>query len=372
MHIAIFAAPLFPVPPRGYGAIELIVGVLVDGLVKRGIEVTLFALGESQTSAHLESIYFRSPWPTPQDYALVGKALGETIPLFPMVEEQIVNFTNQATFSFSRAREIGVDLIHCHRRADVLYQRLVDIPILLTLHGPSTERKRDFFASTEFSKNVPLVTISHSQRRLLPGLNHIATIHHGIDLYQHTFQPDPEEYLAFLGRIGRDKGCSIAIDVARKVGLPLKIAGQPMGIDEELYFKREIEPKIDEKDIQYLGWVNHEEKVALLGGAKALLFPIVWDEAFGIVMIEAMACGTPVIAFRKGAVPEIVTDGVTGFIVDTEDGMVEAVCKVEEISRAKCRAYVEKNFTADRMVDEYIKVYERLLSSPCPRKGLLL
>jgi glycosyltransferase involved in cell wall biosynthesis len=371
MHIAILAAPIFSVPPKDYGPIELVISLLADGLVKRDVEVTLFALGKSRTLANLESVYQSSPWPTQEAFSSARKTLGKGISFFSLIEERIINFTNQATFSFSKARDLGVDLIHCHRRMEAFYQRMLDIPMLLTLHGISTKKKRDFFNSDDLLRKTPLVTISYNQRNLLPGLNHVATIYHGIDVDRYAFQHESSDYLVFFGRMDRVKGCSVAIDVARKVDMPLKIMGPAMGIDEEFYFKHEIEPRIDGRKIQYLGMVNHERKVAVLRGAKALLFPVFHDEAFGIVMIEAMACGTPVIAFRRGSAPEIINDGLTGFIVDSEDEMVQAVLKVNQINRTDCRDSVEKRFTADRMVDEYLKVYKRLLSEPSPfRKRL--
>jgi glycosyltransferase involved in cell wall biosynthesis len=363
MHIAILASPIISVPPKDYGPIELFIGQLAEGLIKRGIEVTLFALGDSRTSANLESVYSNPPWPTKEDFSLDKKTLGEGDTFFSMIEEEIINFTNQATFSFARAKDIGVDLIHCNRRMEAFYQRFQDTPTLLTLHGTSTERKRLFFESQNLLKDTPLVTISHNQRRLLPNLNHIATIYHGIKLNRYKFQNEPTDYLVFLGRMDWPKGCNIAIDVSTRVGLPLKVMGPMIGIDEESYFRREIEHRIDGNRIQYLGMVSHEEKVAILKDAKALLFPILHNEAFGIVMIEALACGTPVIGFRKGSVPEVIEDGINGFVVDSRDDMVRAVHDVDRIDRKKCRSSVEKRFTADIMVDEYIKVYNRLLST---------
>ncbi|HSE03915.1 MAG TPA: glycosyltransferase family 4 protein [Methylomirabilota bacterium] len=340
MRIA-HVAPLYErVPPALYGGTERVVAYLVEEQARRGHDVTLFASGDSRTSGTLVA-------PIPRALRL-DQGGGE--PLAPHMVEMAQVFEHAEDF----------DLIHCH--VDYLafpFTRLVPTPTVHTLHGrldlPHVRPLMSHFGE------VPLVSISNAQRRPLEDLDlaWVATVHHGLPL--ETYRPGSGRggYLAFLGRISPEKRPDLAIGAARRAGLPLKIAAKVDAVDR-LYFEREIEPLLADPLIEYLGEIAEADKPALLGGAAALLFPIDWPEPFGLVMIEALACGTPVIARPYGSVPEIVTPGRTGFIADTVDELAEAVRHLDRIDRAACRREAEKRFSVERMVDGYEAVYAEL------------
>jgi glycosyltransferase involved in cell wall biosynthesis len=338
-------APLFePVPPALYGGTERVVSYLIEQLVQRGHHVTLFASGDSQTSARLVSIVPRSL-----------RQVRSRDPLAPHVI--------QLAEVFERAREF--DLIHCH--VDYLafpFGRLVSTPTVHTMHGrldlamlrPVFQR----FADT------PLVSISDAQRQPLHDLplHWAGTVYHGLPLDRYPFSPrGGGRYLAFLGRLSPEKRPDLAVAVALRTGLPLKIAAKVDPADQQ-YFERELVPLLDHPLIEFIGEIGDRAKSAFLGEALALLFPIDWPEPFGLAMIEAMACGTPVIARPCGAAPEIVVPGLSGFLVDTLDEMVEAVKRVDTIDRADCRRHAAAHFSAERMVDGYEAIYRRLTAVP--------
>jgi glycosyltransferase involved in cell wall biosynthesis len=338
MRIA-HVAPLYErVPPTLYGGTERIVSYLVEEQARRGHDVTLFASGDSRTRGALIA-------PIPRALRL-DQGTGD--PLAPhMVEMAQV---------FERADEF--DLIHCH--VDYLafpFARLVGTPTVHTLHGrldlPHMRPLLSHFC------DVPLVSISEAQRRPLDGidLTWAGTVHHGLPLA--TYRPGSGRggYLAFLGRIAQEKGPDLAIATARRAGIPLKIAAKVDAVDRR-YFEREIRPLLDDPLIEYLGEIGEADKPAFLGDAAALLFPIDWPEPFGLVMIEALACGTPVIARPLGSVPEIITPGRTGFIASTVDDMVAAVRQLDRLDRAVCRREAETRFSVERMADAYEDVYE--------------
>jgi glycosyltransferase involved in cell wall biosynthesis len=336
-------APLYErVPPRLYGGTERVVAYLTEALVRRGHEVTLFASGDSVTGARLVS---------PVERALRLDA-DATDPLAPHVIE--------LSEVFERAGEF--DLVHCH--VDYLafpFARLVPVPTLHTMHGrldlpslvPVFRRFHD----------VPLVSISDAQRRPLVRLPlaWMGTVHHGLPLDRFPYSPRGGRYLAFLGRISREKRPDFAIEVAKRVGLPLKIAAKVDPTDRA-YFEAEIQPRLDHPLVEFVGEIGDDAKAAFLGEALALLFPIDWPEPFGLVMIEALACGTPVIARPAGSVPEVVMTGRTGFVADTLDELVEAVKRVDTLDRAACRRHVEEHFTVERMADRYEAIYRRLVT----------
>jgi glycosyltransferase involved in cell wall biosynthesis len=345
LRIAQLAPPFESVPPAGYGGTERVVSTLTEELVRRGHEVTLFAAGDSQTSARLVPIVDQALWhhdPPCNDFAV------HQAEIFGTILDKVGDF----------------DVVHSH--LDFYGFPLAHTPVrpmVSTLHGrldvPSLVETYRAFAS------LPLVSISDSQRRPLAAANWLATIQHGIDLDAFSFNPTPGSYLAFLGRISPEKGLDVAIRVARKAGWPLLVAARPplsFAHTAEAqrdfdYFEQVVRPLLSEPGVELIGEVGGLEKNEFLGNAAALLFPIRWQEPFGLVMPEALACGTPVIALREGSVPEVIEDGVTGFVRHFEDELVHAVERVSELSRAACRAEAERRFSPAAMADAYEQVY---------------
>lgn len=344
-------APLWErVPPPAYGGIELVVGLLCDELVKRGHDVTLFASGDSITLAKLESVHPRA------------------IRLDPTVKEYGVYEMLQLSKVYERAAEF--DIIHSHVGCAALpYANLVKTPTVHTLHGIFTPDNEKLFS---YARRQPYVSISNAQREPRLGLNCIATVYNGIDPDKFDFRPQPQEppYLAFLGRMSPEKGPHLAIEIAKRSGWHLKMAGKIDVVDRE-YFKEQIEPHIDGKQIEYLGEANHAQKNVLMGNAFATLFPITWREPFGLVMIESMATGTPVIAMAKGSAPEIIVHGKTGFLCNTVEECIQALEKVPELKRYECREHVIKNFSVQRMTDGYEAVYKQILGERFSENGHL-
>src|SRR5215211_98961 len=344
MRIAQIAPLAESVPPKLYGGTERVVAWLIDELVELGHDVTLFASGNSRTRAKLEAI-----WP----YAF---RLGR--PRTDPVAVQAVLLETMA----ARAKEF--DVIHCH--IDWLHLPLLTragVPFLSTFHG-----RLDIAGLPDVVRHfpdAPFVSISHNQRLPLPGANWLGTVYHGLPSDSLHPRFEPGSYLAFLGRLTKEKGPEEAMRIARAAGMPLCIAAKvPKG--ERGYFKEQLEPKIDGRDIQLTGEVNDDTKEQFLAEAAALLFPIDWPEPFGLVMIEAMACGTPVIAYRHGSVPEVIADGVTGFMVDDPAGAVHAVERVAALSRMHCRRGFEERFTTAHMAQGYLTIYQRLIDSGIP------
>jgi glycosyltransferase involved in cell wall biosynthesis len=338
MRIAQIAPLTESVPPRLYGGTERVVSFLTEQLVAMGHDVTLFASGDSRTSAELVSM-----WPCALRF---DPSLRDAIAPHMLMLEQVCN----------RAHEF--DVLHCHLDywPFALFSRQAT-PFLTTLHGrldlPELRPVYDCFPE------VPLVSISDSQREPLPKANFVATIHHGLPEDLLTPQPVAPRYLAFLGRICPEKRPDRAIRIARQAGIPLKIAAKVDRVDEA-YFREVIEPMIDGTSVELIGEISDAEKPAFLSGAIALLVPIDWPEPFGLVMIEAMACGTPVIAFNRGSVPEIIEHGVSGFIVEDEAEAVTAVGRVDDLSRRVVRRRFETRFSAERMAEDYLALYRRL------------
>jgi glycosyltransferase involved in cell wall biosynthesis len=339
MRIAQIAPLAESVPPKLYGGTERVVAWLIDELVELGHDVTLFASGNSQTRAKLVPV-----WP----YAFrLGRPRTDPVAVQAVLLETMAK----------RAAEF--DVIHCH--IDWLHLPLLTrsgVPFLTTFHG-----RLDIAGLPDVVRHfpdAPFVSISHNQRLPLPGANWLGTVYHGLpsDSLQSRFEPG--SYLAFLGRLTKEKGPEEAMRIARDAGMPLRIAAKvPRG--ERGYFKEQLEPKIDGRDVQLTGEVNDRTKEQFLAEAAALLFPIDWPEPFGLVMIEAMACGTPVIAYRHGSVPEVIDEGVTGFVVDSEEQAVRAVRRLGEIDRRQVRACFDRRFTARRMASEYVALYEDLV-----------
>lgn len=342
-------APLWErVPPPAYGGIELVVGLLTDELVRRGHEVTLFASGDSLSLANLVSIHPRA------------LRLDSTIKDFSIYEMLLL-----ATV-YERAQEF--DLIHSHVGCTALsYSNLVKTPTVHTLHGIFTPDSEKMF---KYAKNQPYLSISHSQREPRLGLNYVATVYNGIDVSSYEFYPQPKNppYLAFLGRISPEKGTHLAIAIAKAAGWQLKIAGKIDMVDVN-YFEQEIKPQIDGKQIEYLGEANHAQKNALMGGAVATLFPITWREPFGLVMVESMASGTPVIAMKLGSTEEVITHGKTGFLCKNIQECIQAIDQVSELDRHACREDVKNRFSLVEMTNCYEAVYRQILTERFTQNG---
>jgi glycosyltransferase involved in cell wall biosynthesis len=333
-------APLFEsVPPKLYGGTERIVSYLTEELVRQGHEVTLFASGDSVTSAHLRATC---------DHALrldreCRDPLSHHITMLEQVAREAPDF----------------DIVHYH--IDYLHfptTRRTPQRHLTTLHGRLD--LPDLQPLYREYRDMPVISISDAQRRPLAFANWLATVYHGLPPSLYRFQETPDGYLAFLGRISPEKGCDRAIEIARRVGMPLRIAAKiAEGADQE-YFNTVIRPMLKEPGIEFIGEISEHEKSAFLGGAVAMLFPIAWPEPFGLVMIESLACGTPVIAFPCGSVPEILEPGVNSLVGSTVEELVDAVQRVGQIDRRACRESFERRFSDARMSGDYEKVYRRL------------
>jgi glycosyltransferase involved in cell wall biosynthesis len=335
MRIAILSPVWFAVPPTGYGGIELIVSLLADGLVDAGHEVTLFASGDSLTKANLEYVFPQAP------SELIGRSVPEL---------------RHALACYTRAHEFDVVNDHSGMPAAAL-AGVVRTPVLHTVHGPLDGEPGEIYRSIqEVSANVGLISISLNQRRPAPELAWAANIPNALDFSLYPCKPHRGDYLLFLGRMSPDKGAHRAIAVAMELGLPLKMAGKKRERKEEQYFAEYVEPHLGDT-IEWLGEVPHGTKVELLQDARATLFPIEWEEPFGLVMIESMACGTPVIATRHGAVPEVIEHGRSGLIVDHYREMPAALELADELDPLECRRYVEERFAPERMVGDYLGAY---------------
>ena len=337
-------APLYEsVPPKLYGGTERVVSYLTEELVRLGHDVTLFASGDSITTARLESG--------------CAKALRLTRCADPLAHHMIL-------LDKVLAKASEFDVLHFHTD----YQhfpatRNLQLPAVTTLHGRLD--LPDLVPLYQQFDRVPLVSISQSQRRPLGRVNWVGNVHHGLPMNLYRLQAKPGEYLAFLGRISPEKRPDRAIQIAKKAGMKLKIAAKVDAVDRK-YFESTIRPLLDDPDVDFLGEINEQEKNEFLGKAYAYLFPIDWPEPFGVSMIEAMACGTPTVAFCCGSVPEVIEDGVTGFIVRSEDEAVKALDRVSGLSRARCRATFERRFTACRMAKDYLSIYEALAGEARP------
>ncbi len=335
-------APLFEsVPPKRYGGTERVVSYLTEELVRQGHDVTLFASGDSRTSARLVEGCGRALWEEP--------GCRDTLPHHVRLVELV-------------AREAArFDLIHFH--LDYVHLPVVKTlpcPTVTTLHGrlfaPDEEARFEAYF------HAPLVSISNSQRLPIPQANWQATVYHGMPLDTHNFRDGAGSYLAFLGRVSPEKGLDKAVEIARRAGMPLRVAAK-IYPEERPYYEQVIEPLFRaSREVEFVGEVGGVAKDAFLGGACALLFPIEWAEPFGLVMIEAMACGTPVVAFRRGSVAEVMTDGVTGFVVEDIPGAVEAVRATSGLDRRACRRAFVERFGVSRMASDYLAVYRRLVA----------
>jgi glycosyltransferase involved in cell wall biosynthesis len=328
------------VPPKLYGGTERVVSVLTDELVKQGHEVTLFASGDSRTAATLVAACEKAQ-------RLIGCI--DPLAAHMLMIEQVVQ------------RADDFDVIHFHV-APVHFPlaRRMTTPHLTTLHGRLD--LADLVPLYEEFSELPLVSISDAQRTPLPNQNWVGTVHHGFPQRDFRFHPAPGSYLAFLGRISREKRVDRAIAIAKACGWPLKIAAK-IDPSDVLYFKNEIAPLMEDPLVEYIGEIPDSKKSAFLGHARATLFPIDWPEPFGLVMIESLACGTPVVAFRGGSVAEVIEDGVTGFVVDDLDEAIDATKRTHTLDRRACRDAFTRRFSAARMASAYVRLYRQLTSS---------
>jgi glycosyltransferase involved in cell wall biosynthesis len=334
-------APLYEsVPPRLYGGTERVVAWLTDELVRQGHDVTLFASADSRTLAVLA--------PACRESLRLGGGCNDPVAPHLLMIEQVAKRGNE------------FDVIHFH--TGLLHcsvARRLKTPHLTTLHGrldlPELGPLFDEFT------DLPVVSISDAQQAPLRQARWVGTVHHGLPSRELTFHPEMGDYLAFLGRISPEKRVDRAIAIATACGWPLKIAAKVDDADAD-YFQREIRPMLDHPLVDFVGEIGEAEKNAFLGGAKALLFPIDWPEPFGLVMIEALGCGTPIVAFRGGSVPEVVEHGTTGFVVGSLDEAIEATRRIGEIRREDCRAAFDRRFTAARMASDYVDLYRSLIS----------
>jgi glycosyltransferase involved in cell wall biosynthesis len=345
LRIAMIAPPWFTVPPQGYGGVENMCADLVDGLVDRGHEVTLIGAGESGTRAGLFLPTYAEP-PSGQ--------LGEPLP-------EVLHTAAVARM----VADLDVDLVHDHTLAGPLLARGRDVPTVVTMHGPVAGEPGEYYR--QLGDTVGLVAISRAQRHAAPDLSWLGTVCNAVDVESFPYRAAKEDMLLFLGRLHPDKGVHLAIDAARSAGLPIVVAGKCSEPIELEYFRTEIEPRLG-SDVTIFGPADATEKRDLLSRAAALVFPILWEEPFGMVMIEAMACGTPVVALRRGSVPEVVVDGVTGVLCDDPVDLPAAIAAARRLAPADCREHVRNRFGVDTMVGGYEALYRKALASRTPTR----
>lgn len=338
MRIAQIAPPWFAVPPVRYGGIEWVVALLADGLADRGHDVTLYASGGSHTRAELVTVFDDPPG---------GEHIGEA---YYDVVHASAAYLDVDKF----------DLIHDH--SGLIGPAIgahVDVPVVHTLHGPFTDDAKRIY--TMLSGRIWYVAISEAQRAFCPDLSYAGTVHNGIDLDKYPFRAEKDDFLLFLGRINREKGPELAVEVAHRTGRKLVMAVKMAEKPEQRYWDEKVAPLLDGSE-EIIGEITIDEKADLLARAAAVLFPIQWPEPFGLVMTEAMASGTPVISFAYGAAPEVIVDGVTGFLVNSIDEMCSAVERAGEIDPQTARAHVQEKFSDDAMVEGYLKAFDDVMS----------
>jgi glycosyltransferase involved in cell wall biosynthesis len=339
MRIGLIAPPFIAVPPLRYGGTELFLAHLARGLHARGHDVTVYANGDSRLPCRVKWCYERTEW--------------------PLDDPESGHFKNaeHTAWAIQDAAD-SVDVLHLNDVVGLPFTRFTSVPAIFTIHHP-----HEATLSKQYLRypHVQFVAIARWLARAEP-MPSVHVVHHGIPTADYTFSDRKADYVAFLGRIAPCKGTHLAIEAARRAGVPLKIAGevQPMFRD---YWENAVRPLVDGRNVEYVGEADHRMKCELLAGARALLFPIQWDEPFGLVMIEAMACGTPVLALRGGAVEEVVRDGVNGWICADTDAMARRVID-PHIAAASCRAFVERAFSAERMADDYLRIYECVVEAP--------
>lgn len=334
MRVAVLAPIAWRTPPEHYGPWEQVASLLTEGLVRAGADVTLFATGDSRTSARLE-------WVAPRGYEVDPDLDGRVWEALHV--------------SHALGRAAGFDLVHSHLDwLPLAFAEHWPVPLLTTIHGFSGPGILPAYQRA----GGPYVSISDADRS--PQLSYVATVHHGVDPDQLPFSPTGGDDLVCLGRIHPDKGTAEAIDIAQRAGRRLLICGI---VHDRSYFQERVLPRVDGERVVYVGSVGPRERAEVLGGSAALLHPVAFDEPFGLAVVESMMCGTPVVAFDRGAMPEVVDEGATGFVVGSADEAVAAVDKAAQLDRGACRAIALERFSADRMVHDYLEVYERVLAA---------
>ena len=349
MRMAMVAPVWIPIPPRGYGGIERVLALLVDALARQGHEVTLFAAGPRRTAARQVTYLEEAP----------TRHMGETL---------------YDAFHVGQAyRDIAAseyDVVHDHAGfLGPAFASLIPQPVVHTLHGPFTEETRMFYGA--FRDACHYVAISHRQMECGPDLNYTGVVPNAVDIEEHGFRDEKEDYLVYVSRICEDKGPEQAILLAKEKGMRILLAGKIDAGRDRQYFERRVRPLLDGERADYLGEVDSREKVRLLQGARAFIFPIRWEEPFGLVMAEALACGTPVLATRRGAAPEVVEHGVTGFLADTPEGLLPYIDRIGEIDPAACRRSAERRFSPRVMAAGYLECYRRAVEDFAKRGAAL-
>jgi glycosyltransferase involved in cell wall biosynthesis len=350
MRIAVVSTPFVEVPPRRYGGTELIVASLARELVGRGHEVILYATGDSHIpGAEMRSLYPQAIWP-------------------PTIYDEISHATHAVQDILVEERRI--DVVHANVAALLGFARFLEMPVVYTVHHDRDEALCRLYRHNQ-SSNLVMVAISERQRELLEPHCDARVVHHGLEVGRYPLGAGGE-YAAFLGRFAKEKGVHAALDAATAAGVPLRLAGKPHWKDEP-YFEAEVRPRLERPGMSWLGEADHPAKVQLLGGALATLFPIDWEEPFGLVMIESMLCGTPVLAFRRGSAAEVVDEGVTGWLVRDADEMAWQLARLRDqragFDRARCRAVAARRFSVARMADDYLALYQELATPALDQAG---
>jgi glycosyltransferase involved in cell wall biosynthesis len=339
LKIALISTPFVAVPPRDYGGTELVVHELAEGLVARGHEVTVFATGDSSSSAALRWLYPEALWPP-----------------HPLPD------LNHVSWSLQQVALGGYDLVHLHSACGLALGRMLpDLPLVYTLHH---DRDEVLSAYYPLFPEVQYIAISADQRQREVALPHIEVVHHGLDPARFAWTETPAAYVAFVGRLSPVKGAHTAIDAAARAGVPIRVAGEVHSVDRA-YGEREIAPRLRLPHVRHLGVIGTAQKVPLLRHARALLAPVEWNEPFGLILIEAMLSGCPVVAYPRGSIPELVEEGVTGFVVHDMSGMSEVIRPggpLDRFDRARCRARASERFGRERMVADHERIYAQVLA----------
>ncbi len=345
MRIAQLVSSLHPVTSGTANGIRAHVALLTDAMVKAGHDVELYASGDSETLGRLH-------------------AIGDSCLSKQNLPPDILRHHLHALISDCYRNASQVDIIHSHfTLLSAFYAKLSATPTLISLHIPVREEIRSLMSRYQ---DLSYVSFSYAQRKQMPDINWVANIYHGVDTKLFAFNPTPKEYFLYLGRVTEEKGVHFAIQAAKAAGVELRIAGGSQSTEN--YWHKHIQSEINGKTIRYMGEADETQKIELLQGAKALLFPTQYDETFGLVMIEAMACGTPVIAWRNGSVPEVVFDGKTGYIVDSVEGMTKAIQSIDKISREETRHRAVTFFSQEKMTQGYLRVYQRIIDKAQGKK----